>query len=131
MKGFVAYGCSLASAKRMTIVVNNFLKWTSVDYGLAPFLAGTLFAFIGHDGYSFSRGERTAVCDKTFHLLQREPYLELFEPVVPIVAVPLETATNFDFNRGRIRHPRESKGENYHDTTDSIGSCGTADGKCC
>ena len=117
--------------RSITIVAYKGKQGACKERRQAVIYRGPFKKVVDDDGHSFSRGERTAVCDKTFHLLQREPYLELFEPVAPIVAVPLETATDFDCNRGQIRHPRESKGEVYHATTDSIWSCGTADGKCC
>ena len=75
------------------------------------------------DGHRFSRGERTAVCDKTFHLLQREPYTGLFEPVTPHVEVPLEDAAEFDCRRQAIRHPRETKGKGFSLNLTDNGRC--------
>jgi hypothetical protein len=69
------------------------------------------------DGHVFPRGERMAVCDKTFHLLQREPYREMFEPVQPLKSVPLDAAQPFDCRRAARRHPRETKGADYAVTT--------------
>jgi len=37
------------------------------------------------DGHVFIRGERSAVCEKTFKLMQREPYADLFYFVEPSV----------------------------------------------
>jgi len=39
------------------------------------------------DGHVFRRGERSAVCEKTFNLLQKEPYAEMFIPVEPNIPV--------------------------------------------
>jgi SAM-dependent methyltransferase len=79
-------------------------------------------------GQRFVRGERTAVCDKTFQLLQREPYEGLFEPVEPHAEVPLEEAAEFDCGRRAIRQPRETKGEGFRlNLTDS----GCRDGGTC
>src|SRR5690606_6504245 len=44
------------------------------------------------DGHVYSRGRRTAVCDKTFHLLNRKPYAGSFDHVEPLVEVPLDAA---------------------------------------
>ena len=82
------------------------------------------------DGHRFVRGERIAVCDKTFHLLQREPYTEVFEPVEPVEEVQIDEAKSFDCKRSARRHPRETKGQDYDVTTDESGTCGT-DGACC
>ncbi len=83
------------------------------------------------DGHVFQRGERTAVCDKTFHLLQREPYRELFDPIEPRVDVPLEAAAPFNCRRSVRRTARETKGLNYRETTESIGPCCGAEDACC
>ncbi len=81
------------------------------------------------DGHLYARGERTAVCDKTFGLLNREPYAGLFEPVEPLVPVPPEDAAEFDCRRSARRHPRESKGLDYDPTIEP--SCSGPDGPCC
>lgn len=82
------------------------------------------------DGHVFVRGERMAVCDKTFHLLQRPPYAGMFEPVEPRDLVPLEVAQPFDCRRSRHRHPRETKGEAYAVTTDATNPCCGPKGCC-
>lgn len=68
-------------------------------------------------GHIYFRGQRMAVCDKTFKLLQRTPYGDSFIPVEPLVEVPLDHAQQFDCNRNRRRSARESKGEQYNMTT--------------
>ncbi len=75
------------------------------------------------DGHVYFRGERMAVCDKTFRLLQQPPYEGLFERVEPREAVPLDEARSFDCHRSARRHPQETKGEAYRATSDSNGSC--------
>jgi len=83
------------------------------------------------DGHIYHRGERIAVCDKTFRLLQQEPYTDMFEAIEPIHSVPLEEAQLFDCRRNVRRHPRETKGQDYSATTVSIGPCCGDDGSCC
>jgi hypothetical protein len=83
------------------------------------------------DGHVFPRGERMAVCDKTFHLLQREPYDEMFEPVGPLVSVPLDAAQPFDCRRSARRHPRETKGADYAVTTEASKCCSRPNDACC
>lgn len=83
------------------------------------------------DGHAFPRGERIAVCDKTFRLLQQEPYTGLFEAIEPLEEVPLEAATSFDCSRSKHRDPRETKGVDYDRTTPAGDSCCGPDGKCC
>lgn len=83
------------------------------------------------DGHRFGRGERIAVCDKTFHLLQREPYTGQFEPIEPIESIPIEEAKAFDCKRSMRRHPRETKGHDYTVTTEAAENCCESDGACC
>lgn len=82
------------------------------------------------DGHVFYRGERMAVCDKTFHLLQREPYQGMFEAIEPREEIPLEKAGQFDCKRSVRRHPKETKGQDYNATTEAAGLC-CEGGACC
>ncbi|MGE3805892.1 MAG: hypothetical protein AB7K24_14560 [Gemmataceae bacterium] len=79
----------------------------------------------------FPRGERIAVCDKTFNLLQREPYAGMFLPVQPVEVVPLESAGDFDCRRSRRRHPRESKGSAYRVTSADAAPLCVGKNGCC
>ena len=81
------------------------------------------------DGHRMRRGERYAVCDKTFRLYQREPYLSCFELVEPLEEVPIEEAHPFDCSRTALRHPRETKGQDYQLTSEVRPCCGP--GSCC
>ena len=83
------------------------------------------------DGHTYYRGHRVAVCDKTFHLLQQEPYVEMFEAIEPIHSIALDESQSFDCRRNARRHPRETKGQDYAATTDAIGPCCGDDGPCC
>lgn len=82
------------------------------------------------DGHRMKRGERYAVCDKTFRLYQQEPYRSQFEFIEPLEEVPLETAQPFDCSRTGPRHPRESKGQDYQVTTETQSSCAPGAGCC-
>ena len=79
------------------------------------------------DGHRLRRGERVAVCRKTFEIYSREPYSQFFEKVEPLVAAPENQP--YDCSRTVARHPRESKGLEYHLTTAAKGCCGP-DGCC-
>ncbi len=83
------------------------------------------------DGHVFPRGQRIAVCDKTFHLLQQDPYKDCFEAIEPQFEIPLESATDFLCQRTPLRHPRETKGEEYQITTGPAEDCCGTDGDCC
>ncbi|MBT4099346.1 MAG: methyltransferase domain-containing protein [Gemmatimonadetes bacterium] len=77
------------------------------------------------DGHVYRRGERVAVCRKTFEILTREPYAAFFEAVEPMEAV--SEPTPFDCVGTAVRHPRQTKGLEYDATTDA--ACGP-DGCC-
>ena len=77
------------------------------------------------DGHVYRRGERVAVCRKTFEILTREPYAAFFEVVEPME--PVSEPTPFDCVGTAVRHPRQTKGQQYDATTDA--ACGP-DGCC-
>jgi ubiquinone/menaquinone biosynthesis C-methylase UbiE len=84
---------------------------------------------IDDDGHTLERGQRMAVCDKTFRLYQREPYRDHFFFVEPLTAVKPEEAKAFDCRRNAIRNPKETKGQDYDATTEASACCGP-DGCC-
>ena len=83
------------------------------------------------DGHVYRRGQRVAVCDKTFQLLMREPYAGMFVPVEPLEEIPLEEAQPFDCRRSQLRSPRETKGIDYRETRVSNESVCDSSANCC
>jgi len=71
-----------------------------------------------------------AVCDKTYNLYNKAPYREFFEFVDPLVDVPLDEAKPFDCSRTALRHPKETKGQDYDATTEANNTCCDG-GSCC
>lgn len=83
------------------------------------------------DGHVFIRGQRMAVCDKTYQLLQQAPYEGNFEPIESRVQISPDAAETFDCKRQKIRDPRETKGADYVATTNAdTAACGF-DEPCC
>jgi hypothetical protein len=78
---------------------------------------------------------RTAVCEKTFHIYAGEPYRAHLDLVPPRELIPLAEAPPFPCSDAPlVRHPRETKGEDYALTrADSGPACGPGNGKsgCC
>ena len=68
------------------------------------------------DGHVLRRGERSAVCAKTYGILTSEPYAAQVVPVPPHTAVPEAEQPVFDCARSSLRDPRESKGTGYRET---------------
>jgi ubiquinone/menaquinone biosynthesis C-methylase UbiE/uncharacterized Fe-S cluster-containing radical SAM superfamily protein len=87
-------------------------------------------AVIDDDGHTLYRGERMAVCDKTFQIYSRAPYADDIIPVPPLEEVPLEEAAPFACNKNARRHPRETKGEDYRVTEAGAGDCCGPEGCC-
>ena len=61
------------------------------------------------DDHIFERGMRMAVCEKTFNILRREPYLENFEFIEPNIPVKASEARPFDCSTPLLRSPEETK----------------------
>jgi hypothetical protein len=73
---------------------------------------------------------RMAVCDKTFRLLQQEPYAGMFESISPREEIPLESAQPFNCRRAAVRHPRQTKGLDYDVTIEPPGTACSGE-SCC
>ncbi len=80
------------------------------------------------DGHTLTRGQPTAVCEKTFRIYSSAPYSEEILPVPPREAVAPESAPVFDCSRDTARHPRETKGLEYRTTTNGDATCCGPDG---
>lgn len=64
---------------------------------------------VDDDGHKLFRGQRMAVCEKTFDIYTHGPYAEQFIGIEPATAVPIESAEQFDCRKNAIRDPRETK----------------------
>jgi ubiquinone/menaquinone biosynthesis C-methylase UbiE len=73
------------------------------------------------DGHVLRRGERVAVCEKTFRILTSAPYSSEIVPLEP--SQPVAERTLFDCTRTVARHPRESKGLDYDATIEPGATC--------
>ena len=91
---------------------------------------GPFKEILDDDNHRMERGKRYAVCDKTYHLYKKEPYAAFFEVVDPITSIALEEAKAFDCSRTTVRHPKETKGQDYNLTTTANSQCCDG-GSCC
>ncbi len=87
---------------------------------------------VDDDGHVFCRGERMAVCDKTFQIMTRpdSPYQQDMIGLEPQVTIPLEEAQPFDCKTKAVRHAREMKGSDYRITVSHDEDC-CSPGPCC
>ena len=118
--------------RAVTVLAYKGKQGACWDHRQAVIYKGPFSEISDDDGHRYRRGERTAVCKKTFDLLARPPYAGLFEPVEPLEAVA--EPQPFDCARDRVRDPREQKGAAYQATTAAGDCCApSTDGKtsCC
>lgn len=85
---------------------------------------------VDDDGHVLKRGVRTAVCGKTFAIYNRQPYANDITPVPPHEEVPADDAPEYDCHRNAVRHPRETKGQDYDATLLPESDC-CGGGECC
>src|SRR3989440_3201358 len=81
------------------------------------------------DNHRMERGRRYAVCDKTYNIYRKAPYSDSFEFIEPLTPIPVEEAKSFDCSRTSLRHPKETKGQDYNVTIDASQCCDG--GSCC
>ena len=101
------------------------------EFNQAVIYRGPFREVLDDDGHRLRRGDRVAVCDKTFQLYQKSPYAEFFEFIAPRVPVIPDEAKAYDCAKGRLRHPRETKALEYNATTEASKCCDGGGGSCC
>ena len=80
---------------------------------------GPFLKVLDDDGHAMERGRCYAVCDKTYNIYKKAPYSDHFSFVDPLTEIPIEGAKPFDCTRTAIRHPKETKGQDYNATTEA------------
>ncbi len=115
--------------RSVTIVAYKGKQGECWERNQAVIYKGPWKKVLDDDGHMLERGQRMAVCDKTFQIYQKEPYASNIELIEPIEEIALEDATEFDCKRTAKRHPRETKGLEYN-VTEVGENCGV-DGDCC
>jgi arsenite methyltransferase len=95
-----------------------------IDQGHAVMYRGPWREVLDDDGHRYARGERTAVCKKTYELLHRAPYQGQFFGLVPYVLVPEDQAPLFDCATPALRAPAITKGT--RSVTDAVAAPSSA-----
>lgn len=81
------------------------------------------------DGHRYPRGERMAVCDKTFRLLQHGPYARDFAFLHPAAPERFEGEQLFSCRADARRHPSDTKAGADTPARVEVSEC--RDGQCC
>ncbi|MFK8115486.1 MAG: methyltransferase domain-containing protein [Rubripirellula sp.] len=112
-----------------TVVAYKGKEGPCDDYNEAVIYRGPFKKAIDDDGHVFKRGQRAAVCQKTFGIMTSPPYSDHFIPVPPHKAVAEQDAKPMSCN-GVIRSPKVTKGKDYNLTV--LGdNCCEPGGDCC
>ncbi len=82
------------------------------------------------DGHTLLRGQRMAVCQKTYRILTCEPYASQIAPVPPLRPVSSRRVRPFDCGRTAFRSPAETKGKRYRKTENAAAACVPGSGCC-
>jgi ubiquinone/menaquinone biosynthesis C-methylase UbiE len=118
--------------RSLTVVAHRPADGPCLEHREALVYRGPFRAVTDDDGHTYRRGERTAVCRKTFELMTHAPYAAHLLPVPPLVAVAPGQAVEFDCRRDARRDPRETKaGVTRPDRAPGTGGACTPDGGCC
>jgi ubiquinone/menaquinone biosynthesis C-methylase UbiE len=100
-----------------------------VERNQAVIYKGPFKEVLDDDNHRMERGRRYAVCDKTYNIYRKAPYSASFEFIEPLTPIPIAEAQPFDCARTALRHPKETKGQDYNITTDASQCCDG--GTCC
>lgn len=103
---------------------------TCLERNQAVIYRGPFKSVTDDNGHLIRRGERTAVCEKTFDIFRRAPYAENFLPVQPHEEIPADQAQPYDCSRTTVRDPSETKGRSFDKTELPEGDC-CGPGECC
>lgn len=116
--------------RSVTVVAYKGKQGACLDAGHAILYPGPWSEVRDDDGHVFRRGERTAVCAKTYRLLTGEPYAAEVCGLPPYQPIPEDEQQPFACDRHHLRHPQETKNgalpADYHTT----GPC-CEPGTCC
>lgn len=110
--------------RSVTVVAYKGKEGVCMEHNQAVTYNGPFSSVQDDDGHVFTRGARTAVCAKTFEILQKEPYASYFSAIEPLEAVDPKTAREFSCSEPEVfRDPKQTKGQDYKETKSSEGSC--------
>ncbi len=117
--------------RSMTVEAFKMPPGPCLDHGDAVIYRGPWRSVTDDAGHTFRRGERTAVCRKTFQMLTQPPYAQDIIPVPALHEVAEDQAPEFECRRPRVRHPRETKGQGYRRTSSADLDCCGPGQPCC
>lgn len=117
--------------RSVTVIAYKGKEGACWDHNEALIYRGPFASVSDDDGHTFLRGERVAVCRKTFDIFMRPPYAAHFYAVTPLTPVAADEAPAFPCTGGVLRRdPRASKGQDYQVTASGSGGVCTPEACC-
>ena len=113
--------------RSVTVVAYKGDDGPCLERNQAVIYQGPFESVTDDDGHRYVRGQRTAICDRTYQTLQASPYAEHFYGIEPYQEIPIADAVEFDCSADSIRDPRVTKGKDFKLTDASC--CG--EDNCC
>ena len=114
--------------RSVTIEAYKGKEGACLDANQAVIYKGPFKKVLDDDNHAFERGQRIAVCEKTFNIYSKAPYADYFDLIHPHTPVAPEEMQPFDCAEDLYRRPSSTKGEGYNLTSDPT-QCG--EGVCC
>ena len=117
--------------RSVTILAHKPVGDVCLERNQAVIYRGPFDKVLDDDDHVYIRGQRMAVCDKTFQVLKKSAYADHFYFIEPNKEIPLKDAKEFNCEVDSLRDPRQSKGKDFKLTVVPDGDCcgGTTD--CC
>lgn len=117
--------------RSMTVVAHKGKEGPCWEHNEAVLYRGPWKQVVDDDGHVLRRGERTAVCRKTFEILTAAPYGASVLGIAPLLPVEAADAQPFACQGTRLRMPTETKlGVVRTDIAPGTNAC-TPEGGCC
>ena len=95
--------------RSMTVVAHKGKEGPCWEHNEAVLYKGPWKQVVDDDGHVLRRGERTAVCRKTFEILTRAPYAHSVIPIEPLIPVSSDAAQTFACQGSFLRPPSATK----------------------
>ena len=95
--------------RSMTVRAYKGKEGPCLDRKQAVIYTGPWKAVIDDDGHKLVRGQRMAVCEKTYNIYNSAPYTEQITPIPPAQEVPLSEAKPFNCHGSPVRSAKETK----------------------
>ena len=117
--------------RSLTVRAYKGKQGACLEQGQAVIYKGPWKRVTDDDGHTYERGQRMAVCGKTYRLITGGPYAAEVIGVEPREAIDEADAEPFACSGMRVRDARETKGATYRATSAADDGACCEPGACC